>query len=131
MSSEDLKKALLPVFRKYKDEVIAAYLFGSAAKDKAASSSDIDIALLLGGRQRESFMDLRFRLYADFCRALKRNDIDLVLLNLSGNLILQDEIVRNGVVLYDGNPELRIEFESKILHDSIDFKNQRLQVIGV
>ena len=131
MSSQDLKKTLLPVFRKYKDEVIAAYLFGSAAKDESTSSSDIDIALLLSGRQRESFMDLRFRLYADFCRILKRNDIDLVLLNLSGNLILQDEIVRNGVVLYDGNPELRIEFESKVLHDSIDFKNQRLQVIGV
>lgn len=70
-------------------------------------------------------------MYADLCRRLKRNDVDLVLLNLSGNLILNDEIVRHGKVLYATNDEARDEFELKVLHRCLDFKFQRQYALGV
>jgi hypothetical protein len=42
-------------------------------------------------------MDLRLELYADCCRVLKRNEVDVVMVNKAKNLFLMDEIVRNGM----------------------------------
>lgn len=131
MDPEQLRNELAAVFFKYSKDIVTAYLFGSMAKGVASSSSDIDIALLLHNNDKTSATDLKFRLYADLCRTLKRNDIDVMLLNISGNLILNDEIVRHGKVLYSTDDEAREEFELKVLHSSTDFKFQRHYAMGV
>jgi len=131
MNTAHLKIALAPIFFKYQEEIIAAYLFGSTAKGMNSSASDIDIAVLLRNPDKKSGSVLKFRLYADLCRTLKRNDVDLVLLSLSGNLILNDEIVRNGEVLYASDDAAREEFELKVLHRCTDFKLQRRYAMGV
>jgi len=131
MDFEQLKMELFAVFFKYNQEIITAYLFGSTAKGVASSSSDIDIAVLLHNNDKTSATDLKFRLYADLCRTLKRNDIDVLLLNISGNLILNDEIVRHGKVLFSTDDEAREEFELNVLHRSTDFKYQRHYAMGV
>lgn len=131
MDTDHLKVALVPVFSKFQEEIIAVYLFGSTAKGMNSSSSDIDIAVLLRNSDKKSGSSLKFRLYADLCRKLKRNDVDLVLLSLSGNLILNDEIVRNGEVLYASDDAAREEFELKVLHRCTDFKLQRRYAMGV
>ncbi|MDF1581646.1 MAG: nucleotidyltransferase domain-containing protein [Desulfuromonadales bacterium] len=118
------------VFADYQEEIVAAYLFGSTAKGINGPSSDIDIAVLLRNHDNKSGATLRFRLYADLCRKLKRNDIDLVLLSLRGNLILNDEIVRNGQVLYASDDAAREDFELKLLHRCTDFKTQRRYAMG-
>lgn len=130
MDLEQLKINLAAVFSKYHEEIIAAYLFGSSCKGVATSSSDIDIALLVRNGDNKIGADLKFRLYADLCRTLKRNDIDLLLLNLSGNLVLNDEIVRHGKVLYTTDDEARQEFELNVLHRCTDFKFQRRYAMG-
>lgn len=43
MDAEQLKMALIPIFSKYQEEIVAAYLFGSTAKGINSSGSDIDI----------------------------------------------------------------------------------------
>jgi len=58
-------------------------------------------------------------------------EIDVVILNSTTNIMLLDEIVRYGVVLIDGDRNLREEFEHKILHQAIDFKGQRRTLVGV
>jgi uncharacterized protein len=134
MSSTAIKNildALQPVFEKYKDKIIFTYLFGSAARETGYPSGDVDIAVFLSDEGRKSAFDVKLSLYADFCRALKRNDVDVVVLNTAFNLMLLDEIVRYGVILYDADPDMREEFELKILHQAIDFKTQRLAVMGV
>lgn len=131
MDAEELKSELIVSFSKYRKEIIAAYLFGSTAKGTTSPSSDIDIALLTRNSDKKNGASLKFRLYADICRTLKRNDIDLVLLNLSGNLILNDEIIRYGKVFYSNDDEAREEFELKVLHSSTDFKFQRHYAMGV
>jgi predicted nucleotidyltransferase len=131
MDTKQLKIALAPIFSAYQEEIVAAYLFGSTAKGINSSTSDIDIAVLLCNRDKKSGAALKFRLYADLCRQLKRNDIDVVLLDLSGNLILNDEIVRNGQVLYVSDDVAREDFELKVLHSCTDFKLQRLYAMGV
>ena len=127
----NIRDAVLPVFEKYKNKVIFGYLFGSAAQKTGYPSRDVDIAVFLSGDGKKSAFDVKLSLYADFCRALKRNDVDVVVLNIAVNLMLLDEIVRYGVVLYDADPKAREEFELKIQHQAIDFKNQRLAIMGV
>lgn len=131
MNVELLKTELTDVFFKYNQEIITAYLFGSTAKGVSSSSSDIDIAVLLHNNDKTSGTDLKFRLYADLCRTLKRNDIDVLLLKTSSNLILNDEIIRHGKVLYSTDDEAREEFELNVLHRSTDFKLQRHYAMGV
>ena len=131
MDVEQLKTELTPVFGKYGVDIVAAYLFGSTAKGTASHSSDIDIAVLTSISDKGSRADLKLNLYADLCRKMKRNDIDLVMLNLSGNLVLSDDIVRNGIVLYSSKDESKNDFELNVLHRSIDFKLQRRYAMGV
>ncbi len=131
MDFDQLKRELSAVFAKYQQAIISSYLFGSTAKGVTSSSSDIDIALLLHNNDKTSGVALKFSLYADLCRTLKRNDIDLLLLNTSGNLILNDEIIRHGKVLFSTDDEAREVFELNVLHRSTDFKFQRHYAMGV
>ncbi|MEA1921702.1 MAG: nucleotidyltransferase domain-containing protein [Pseudomonadota bacterium] len=128
-----LQTQLLPFFTKYRKELVVVYLFGSKADGTETSSSDIDIALLLRDRDKKNTATLQLHMYADLCRALGRNDVDLVVLNLSGNLILKDQITRHGVVLYstDDTNDEKTDFELKVMHRCTDFKSQRYQVMGV
>ena len=128
-----LQAQLLPVFSKYRKELVVVYLFGSMADETESSSSDIDIAVLLRGHDKKNATTLKLHLYADLCRALGRNDVDLVVLNLSGNLILNDQITRHGIVLYasDDSDDEKTDFEQKVMHRCTDFKRQRYQTMGV
>jgi predicted nucleotidyltransferase len=131
MDMEYVKAKLAPIFSRYHEAIVAAYLFGSTAKGVASPSSDIDIAVLIRSGDKISGSDLKFRLYADLCRTLKRDDVDLVLLKLSGNLILNDEIVRHGKLLYSTDDDARVEFELNVLHRCTDFRFQRRYAMGV
>ncbi len=131
MEIESIKDVLASVFGKYKDAVVFAYLFGSAAGDTVYPLSDIDIAVFLSDAKKETDFNIKLSLYSDFCRALKRNDIDIVVLNAATNIVLLDEIIRHGVLIYDTATELRKSFECRILHQAIDFKEQRFNIIGV
>jgi predicted nucleotidyltransferase len=115
----------------YEKGVLFAYLFGSTARAESSLSSDIDIAVYLSEGSTESYFETKLALYADLCRALKRNDVDLVILNTAANLILLEDIIRSGIVLFDRARDVREDFELGVLHRSIDFKTQRLSVMGV
>lgn len=125
-----LRTALQPVFTRYEKRLAAVYLFGSLAGESHDSTSDVDIAVLALRAENESIGELRFSLYADFSRALKRNDIDILMLNTSGNLILCEDIVRHAILLFEGDADARFDFERSIIHDAIDFRAQRLRVMG-
>jgi predicted nucleotidyltransferase len=131
MTSDQLQMELAPIFAKYDTEIVAAYLFGSAATGMTSNSSDIDIAVLMRTKDRRCGSSLKLRLYADMCRKLGRNDIDIVLLDLAGNLILNDEIVRHGKILYTTDADAKETFELAVLHRCTDFKFQRRFAMGV
>lgn len=130
MKRDAILKTLATVFEGYGDAVAAAYLFGSTAKGEAGPLGDVDVAVLFSAKACGSLLDLRFRLQVDLCRALKRNDIDLFVLNTAANLIIKDEIVRKGVVIFEGDPEAKEEFELRVIHSCIDFKTQRRNAVG-
>lgn len=131
MSIESVKELLLPVFERYRAKVVFAYLFGSVAMGEASPLSDVDIAVYLAEENREFFFDLKLTLHADISRALKRNDVDLVVLNTIRNEMLTADVIRNGVVMFDRDTEAREDYEIKRLHESIDFKMHRFAVMGI
>lgn len=125
-STKDLFERLNAIFSRI-EEVAFAYLFGSFARGDNFTISDIDIAVYLSGKA--SLAD-ELRLYSTICRELKHDNIDLIILNNTNNIMLLDEIVRYGKVVCDRNPSLRESFELRVLHDAIDFKHQRKVFVG-
>ncbi len=129
MISDRFSEKLQKVFIKY-EQIAFAYLFGSVAAGEQTSLSDVDIAVCLKKGAHFSFEDtLHFQ--GDCCRVLKRNDVDVLVLNTTRNLLLLDNIIRNGKVIYNKAPDLLNDFELAILHISCDFKWQRHREMGV
>lgn len=62
---------------------------------------------------------------------LKRNDVDLVVLNTIRNEMLTADVIRNGIVIIDRDTKAREDYEIKRLHESIDFKMHRFAVMGI
>jgi predicted nucleotidyltransferase len=119
---EKLKKAFKELENSGEIKIEFAYLFGSYAEGTYTFKSDIDVAIYF---TLNPSVDDELTLHAFLTRQLKTDKIDLLALNRAKNLILLEEIVRKGKVLYDRNPELRKMFECKIIHSAIDFKTQR------
>lgn len=114
-----LQDAINTVCKKY-PEIAFAYLFGSYATGDQSTLSDVDIALYL---EKQSNFDFNKRLLflGNCCRALQRNDIDILVLNTTKNLILLKEIITKGRIIYNINQELLDDFEIKTLHSVHDF----------
>ena len=126
---KNIQKKLTKLFENYKEKIVFAYWFGSFAKGDASRLSDIDIAFY--ANSTSDLFDLKLALYGDCSRLLRRNDIDIVVLNGLKNLILADEIITNGFLVYDSNPTIRMNYEVRIHHQAIDFRHQRRMLIGV
>ncbi len=64
--------------------ILSAYLFGSHGEDRAHSESDVDVGVLLD-RGRYASPRARFharvRLASDLIHALRKNDLDVIVLN--------------------------------------------------
>lgn len=116
------------ILETYQGKILFAYLFGSQARGEATVASDFDLAVYCAGSGPEEFFAVRLDLYGDLCRALRRNDVDILILN-SANTILRDEVVRHGLLIYDRDSEARMDFEVKALHHALDFKSQRLAIM--
>ncbi|OGP47995.1 MAG: hypothetical protein A2022_02915 [Deltaproteobacteria bacterium GWF2_42_12] len=126
----DIKKLLSSVFEKV-GIVQFAYFFGSVAKGDNTNLSDIDIAVYLRDVDPMAVFDVKLSLHGDICRALNRNDVDLVVLNTVANNMLIEDIIRHGIVIYDMDSNARENYEVTSLHQAIDFKTQRLAIMGV
>ncbi|MFN3396363.1 MAG: nucleotidyltransferase domain-containing protein [Thermodesulfovibrionales bacterium] len=112
-STKDLFERLNAIFSRT-EEVAFAYLFGSFARGDDFPISDIAVYL-----SRKASLADELRLYSIISRELKHDNIDLIILNNTDNIILLDEIVRYGKVVCDRNPSLRESFELMVLHDAI------------
>jgi|Deesub1362A_J573_1020465.scaffolds.fasta_scaffold36981_2 hypothetical protein len=121
-----MKERILKVFEDF-PEVLFAYLFGSVSEGISGPLSDLDIAIYMKPYSGERYI----KLHTALCRTLRRSNIDLLVLNRTRNLILIEEIFRKGQLIYDKDPEFRIEYEVKMIHRAIDFRTQRKAVMGI
>lgn len=97
-------------------DVVAAYLFGSAAKG-AAEPSDIDIAVLF---ERPADLAALLALQGDLEREA---DVPVDLHDLDRLPVdLQFRVLQEGVVLVDRDQPTRVRREIQVLNDYNDFK---------
>ncbi len=114
------KKELTEYFS-IKDSVILAYLFGSTVRGDAGRLSDVDIGVLLDEKiPKKDRFDLELKLISDIAILIKKNKIDLIILNESP-LLLAYNIIKNGIILKSDEKE-RVKFETKILSMYLDKK---------
>lgn len=100
----------LAAFLARQHDVVAAYLFGSFAADRATARSDVDVAVLLrDDLEPPGFIERRLEL----ARRLERfaeGPVDVLVLN-DAPPVLRHQVLRTGRLLYEGDREARVDFE--------------------
>lgn len=91
------------------DELVAAYLFGSEARGTARPDSDIDLGMLFRVSPPRTLLGQPFAL-ADELSSLMRRPVQIVVLNDAPADLVQ-RVLRDGELLVDRAPSLRIRFE--------------------
>ena len=92
-------------------QIQAAYVFGSVARGRARPDSDIDIAVLVDGHVRPSrFLEYRLELMADLGSALKRFNVDVVVLN-EATPLLAHRVLSQGELVFERSASARIRFQ--------------------
>lgn len=102
-------------------DVLCAWVFGSTARRTATESSDVDLALLLD-KPPSRLEDLHSDLADRIERRIKR-PVDLSLLN-SASVDLVHRVLRDGILLIDRNPSVRIQFE-------VDARNRYFDMLPI
>jgi len=96
-----------------KDEISAAYIFGSYAVNRYSPLSDVDIALLLNSNVNVSeYSQIKLKVITELVELLSLNTIDIVILNTAPPL-LSHEVTKKGVVLFSKNEKERLEYIAK------------------
>jgi len=98
------------------DQIVAAYLFGSF--NTTEPFSDIDVAVLVGGGL-DSPLDFEIDLETTL-EKLVGHTIDVRVLN-KAPLSFCQEVIRSGKVILDKDPNLRADFQGRILKQYFDF----------
>jgi uncharacterized protein len=101
-------------------EVVAVYLFGSAARGTRGKRSDVDIAVLTGARgtsRRRSRSLVEYVQAA--CDSLGTDDVDVVLLHRAP-IALRHEVFREGRPLLVRDPEALSRFRVESSREYLD-----------
>jgi predicted nucleotidyltransferase len=120
---------LAQILSGFQPRVLFAYVFGSSGTAMENSLSDLDVALYLDAEAGSIELNHKLAIYAEVSRAIKRNDIDVVILNTCSNQLLVYDIMINGRLIYDADPGARAVFEQQMLHAAIDFKESRDRIL--
>jgi len=98
------------------------YLFGSQVTNDKEKKNDFDLAVVFSYEpDRKKSLSLYSRLYQIFSQEFPKENIDVALLQFSP-LGLQFEVIRNGKVLFEVEPEFRMNYEERITRDYFFFE---------
>jgi len=115
---ERLKAALA-----VRENVIVAYLFGSAARGQMRPDSDVDVGVLTSGPHgdapnRLTLASMQPGLQADLQEAARR-PVDLVVLNHASPDLIH-RVLRDGQLLVERDRSARIQFEVRARNEYFD-----------
>jgi len=107
---------VLPVAQQLRDffsiranETVCAYLYVSQARGTANLKSDVDIAVLLKKSPPSTLDGIGLDLGAEIENAIEKK-VDLVILNRAPADLIH-RILRDGILVYEGDRSARIRFE--------------------
>jgi predicted nucleotidyltransferase len=110
LDAASLDRAIARCLKPHK-EVAAAYVFGSVATGRARPDSDIDIGVLLARRlPARRALSYRLALAADLGAALRRSEIDVVVLNDASPLLAQ-RVLSRGRLVFERSASAQVRFQ--------------------
>ena len=105
--------------------VVALYEFGSRPQGLSGPLSDFDFAVLMnkdGYKRGGKFYNTVYDLLSPLCaRTLKNDVIDIIFLR-DVPLELRFHVVRRGVVLFETDSQVRLDFEEKTVLEYCDYR---------
>ena len=118
--------------------IIAAYQFGSTVHNKEGPLSDLDIALLLDEERipsKREILTMELLLSYKLEKLFHISAVDVITLNHQ-KLIFQHTVLRTGLLIYETEPRLRIQFAYKVIRSYLDFQptlrfSQRFRMEGL
>ena len=113
--AKKIKKVLLG-----QREAVFAYVFGSTATGTARKGSDVDVAVYLDPGERRRFFDIRLELLEKVTRAIA-DQADILVLNTAAPF-LKYVVLKEGKLVFERDPEARLDFELKALNEYFDYK---------
>lgn len=123
MDVNKYKRKLAEIFQE--NQVVLAYLFGSAARNTMTALSDIDIAVLFSNKTKESdYLAKRLKIASEIDGVLKTDKTEVVALNQAPPL-LKHETVLKGNLLFSRDKALQLKTESQIMKEYEDTKHLR------
>lgn len=118
MDLTEIEQRARDVMASVNGDLVAAYLFGSVARDTASDSSDIDIGVLLRSIPAGRLGDSQFGLEGTLEKSLGRQ-VQVVVLNGAPPDLIH-RVLRDGRLLLDRDPSSRIRFEVKSRNEYFD-----------
>jgi predicted nucleotidyltransferase len=103
---------------------VAVYVFGSNARGRPRTGSDLDLAILPAA----PIAGLRLFETASRLAAVAGRNVDLVDLS-SASTVLGKEVLAGGRLLYETNARRRAEFEMRVLVDYARLNEERAPVL--
>jgi len=119
MHKKNLEK-FLAIFKLY-PEIKLVYLFGSRVSGKTGPLSDYDFAVYLNEKDKKKISKIRLELLDKISRALKTDNIDVVVLNTVESPELKYNIIKEGKLILEKEP-YKVLVEPKILTEYFDFR---------
>jgi len=111
-----LREKFSPLFKK--SGIILAYLFGSQAKGEIGPMSDIDIAVLWNKEEKDK-LKKSLLLQSRMKERLRTEYIEVGSLN-DQTLSFCYNVIKDGICIF-GNEKDRVEYETSILNEYLDF----------
>src|SRR5438067_1351711 len=118
-SLKSIERGLVPFFQTRR-EIDAAYVFGSVVRGRARPDSDVDIGVLVSPKiMRRDPLRYRLELMRLVSIVLKRNDVDLILLNESPPL-LAHRLLKTGKLIFERSASARVAFQVRTVNRYLD-----------
>ena len=104
-----------------RSHITFAYLFGSKVKGYANETSDWDIAIYFKEPLRKNNHWPAFELEAELSRAIG-DTVQITVLNNPLPPVFAFQILKDGIVLLDRDPNLRMDFENRTMRHYYDWQ---------
>jgi predicted nucleotidyltransferase len=119
MRRDDVERSLRVCFREMQvADLVAVYLFGSVAREESRADSDIDVAVLLATSPAKTIAHPSVGLSVELEARLGR-PVQVVVLNEAPPDLVH-RVLRDGRLLVDHDPSLRIQFEVRARNEYFD-----------